>query len=239
MIEIGRRVNVPFPNSPQMSVRMLYGMGLDYDPGSRQEYANEGYWILGQVIEKISGSSYIEAIREYTGVTPAKLGHSRQAEKYPGEVAYYSEKPPMAKSLWPQDNGKLVPWYYGSGQPLEATVGAGEIVCSIEDYAGFVARLSDRTHPALKPETWDRITAIPSCLRESRPQSWYGLGWYLFQEGASLLFIHGGVMYGNCAKVNSRPDRQTLLFLCNYNNAQLNFHDLLMPRLHESANKGA
>jgi len=45
-ISLGMKSGLPFPNPPDMYVRMLYGMGLEFEPGTQQEYANEGYMLL-------------------------------------------------------------------------------------------------------------------------------------------------------------------------------------------------
>ncbi|HEY5258479.1 MAG TPA: serine hydrolase domain-containing protein [Candidatus Baltobacteraceae bacterium] len=44
----------------------LYGKrGLAFKPGSRYEYSNYGYILLGVVIEKVSGQSYYDYVREH------------------------------------------------------------------------------------------------------------------------------------------------------------------------------
>jgi len=37
---------------------------LQFDPGTRQQYSNAGYVVLGAVIERLSGQSYYQAVRE-------------------------------------------------------------------------------------------------------------------------------------------------------------------------------
>jgi len=37
---------------------------LEFDPGTRQEYSNAGYVLLGAIIEKVSGRSYYDYVRE-------------------------------------------------------------------------------------------------------------------------------------------------------------------------------
>ncbi len=44
---------------------VIANMQLLFEPGSRYFYSNAGYYLLGEIIEKVTGKSYKEAIREY------------------------------------------------------------------------------------------------------------------------------------------------------------------------------
>jgi CubicO group peptidase (beta-lactamase class C family) len=51
----------------------LYGSrGLRFPPGSTFEYSNYGYVLLGRVIERVSGQSYYDYVREHI-FTPARM----------------------------------------------------------------------------------------------------------------------------------------------------------------------
>jgi CubicO group peptidase (beta-lactamase class C family) len=68
---------------------------LTSQPGTKYEYSNLGYQILGKVIEKKSGMSYEQFMRANvlvpSGVTNMQIGGSTSAERKPGEARYYSE----------------------------------------------------------------------------------------------------------------------------------------------------
>ena len=49
---------------------------LDFAPGERWKYSNSGYYLLGMVIEKVSGKSYQDFLRE-TFFEPLKLTRTR------------------------------------------------------------------------------------------------------------------------------------------------------------------
>jgi CubicO group peptidase (beta-lactamase class C family) len=42
--------------------RKLRGVALESEPGERERYSNVGYWLLGAVIESVTGESYVDAV---------------------------------------------------------------------------------------------------------------------------------------------------------------------------------
>ena len=42
----------------------IKGMNLDFPPGAEQQYSNTGYVLLGAIIEKLSGMSYVQNVRK-------------------------------------------------------------------------------------------------------------------------------------------------------------------------------
>lgn len=51
-------------HDPAEFVKRYCGRWLRYEPGTRFEYCNSGYYILGVIVEKVTGKSYAEALRE-------------------------------------------------------------------------------------------------------------------------------------------------------------------------------
>jgi CubicO group peptidase (beta-lactamase class C family) len=64
-------------------------------PGTFYDYSNVGFWIAGRVIEKVSGKSYINFIKENllpaTGSTQTDAAGKTEAEKKTNEVKYYGQ----------------------------------------------------------------------------------------------------------------------------------------------------
>lgn len=56
-------------NMPDMKektlVHFLRSKPLDFPPGTQWSYSNSGYWLLGFIIEKVTGLSYEEALKQY------------------------------------------------------------------------------------------------------------------------------------------------------------------------------
>lgn len=67
---------------------------LHYEPGTHWAYSNFGYFVLGRVIEKLSGRSYEQYVRQNVlaqcGVTDMRIGGNTLAERMSGEVVYYN-----------------------------------------------------------------------------------------------------------------------------------------------------
>lgn len=62
----------------------LYGKrGLIFKPGSRLEYSNYGYILLGAVIEKVSGQSYYDYVRKYIYDPAGMTSTGSEPEKQP------------------------------------------------------------------------------------------------------------------------------------------------------------
>ena len=114
---------------------MLSHKMLDFTPGSKYEYSNFGFCVLGRVIEKITGQTYENYVTNTIlfplGISDMKLGYNLSANQLPHEVNYYDfPGAPYAYSIY--DNSTQVPWPYG-GFNLEAMDAHGGWVSSGEE----------------------------------------------------------------------------------------------------------
>jgi len=55
--------------------KMIKNKPLDFEPGSKFNYSNSGYMILGYIIEKVTGRPYFSVVRKYL-FEPAGMTHS-------------------------------------------------------------------------------------------------------------------------------------------------------------------
>jgi CubicO group peptidase (beta-lactamase class C family) len=71
---------------------VLRNVKLEHEPGTVHEYSNFGYAVLGRVIERVTGRSYADAMREDVflpaGAESFALAGRTRSERLPGEVAY-------------------------------------------------------------------------------------------------------------------------------------------------------
>ncbi len=90
--KIEKALGLKHPARPADVVRYMLGQPLQFDPGSRLEYSNFGYCVLGRVIEKASGKPYFNYIRDEIlkpiGITDIKLARDNPTNRDPEETYY-------------------------------------------------------------------------------------------------------------------------------------------------------
>ncbi|HEX6397077.1 MAG TPA: serine hydrolase domain-containing protein [Steroidobacteraceae bacterium] len=100
----------------------LYGARApEFPPGSRHEYSNYGFILLGRVIEEVSGASYDRYVREHIFVPAGMTSTDNQPEssRIPGLAVPYSSDP--QGSLRPAAD--TLPWRGTSAGGGYSTVG--------------------------------------------------------------------------------------------------------------------
>jgi CubicO group peptidase (beta-lactamase class C family) len=63
------------PYTPQEFVKTFWDLPLEFTPGEKFNYSNSGYFLLGYIIEKVSGKSYEQYLQENI-LTPLKMVNS-------------------------------------------------------------------------------------------------------------------------------------------------------------------
>ena len=124
-------------------VRMVSDLKLNFAPGIKFEYSNTNYYLLGMMVERISGEAYW-SFMENRIFRPLGMTHTRNGD--PKTVIENR----AAGYFW---NGKT--WL--NMAPLTSTAGwaAGSLVSTVEDMAKWDAALY--TEMLLKSETLKQI----------------------------------------------------------------------------------
>lgn len=160
------------------------------EPGTVESYSNFGYFVLGRVIEKVTGKTYEnyvkEAILSPCGITTASVGKKEKADKYDNEVTYY-------------DQENYSPYYIDVSR-MDAP---GGWVTSAEDLVKYLVRV-DRSNTKT-----DILSASSLNYQYLSYGSWVFNG-SMAGTGSSLCRINDD--FGGAAIVNSRviPDTQML-----------------------------
>ncbi|WP_029270558.1 serine hydrolase [Flavobacterium sp. KJJ] len=63
------------PYTPEEFVKTFSSLPLEFTPGEKFKYSNSGYFLLGYIIEKISGKTYEQYLQE-TILTPLKMANT-------------------------------------------------------------------------------------------------------------------------------------------------------------------
>jgi CubicO group peptidase (beta-lactamase class C family) len=156
----------------------LYGKrGLEFEPGSRWEYSNYGFLLLGVVVERVNGKSYYDYVREnvYTPAGMSSSGSLAEDETVANRSIGYTSF--GGSTLHP--NTDTLP-YRGTS--------AGGGYSTVEDLQRFAAALMG--HKLLNADYTDLLTTGKVATPRGGK---YAFGY--FDEGAesgSRHFGHGG-----------------------------------------------
>lgn len=63
------------PHTPEDLVKLFCYLPLEFEPGKRFSYSNSGYTLLGYIIEKVTGKTYEQCVKEMI-FTPLKMNNS-------------------------------------------------------------------------------------------------------------------------------------------------------------------
>ena len=151
---------------------------MDFAPGERYAYNNSAYFLLGAIIEKVSGQTYADFI-EKNIFAPLGMKHSfydDTARIIPRRVAGYSKG----------KDGFVNAAYLSMSQPYAA----GSLVSSVDDLALWDAALY--TEKLVKQETLKRAWTT-SKLNNGKATN-YGFGWSVNSyEGHPVIEHSGGI----------------------------------------------
>lgn len=222
-VRFAQALGVDPPAKPHDVIRAMLTVPLDFDPGERYAYSNYGYCLLGRVIEKLSGQSYEDYVKEQVlapaGIQAMCIGSTRLEERHAQEVRYYH--PGEAKSVFAEDLGEPTPSPYGAWY-LEAMDAHGGWIASAEDLVRFAVALdAEPKTPLLTPESLGLIHQRPPGLAGTNDQGeakdvFYGLGWLVREHSdGSRTIWHGGSLPGTNTELAKRRDGVNIALLLN------------------------
>lgn len=173
-------------------IALLGNRPLAFQPGSRWEYSNYGYILLGRLIELVSGQPYDKYVKDHVFLPAGMLHTTPQPERdQPGSVAIgYTRRP---EGLTPTTPAKPEP-------PVAGATSAGGGYSTLHDLFLFAQALQSGK---LLP---------PSLLRQAT--SWdavhphWGLG---FSLGWDRAYGHSGAGPGASCELRILPERGYVL----------------------------
>jgi D-alanyl-D-alanine carboxypeptidase len=171
-------------------VKLYEKRGLQFEPGSKWEYSNYGFLLLGVVIEKVSGKGYYDYVREHV-FKPAGMNLTDslpENEAVAGRSVGYMQERPNAP--WTPNSDTL---------PFRGT-SAGGGYSTVEDFLRFANALE--SHKLLDAEH----TKLLTTGKVDTPRgSQYAYGFMTEQSGMRC-FGHGGGAPGMNGDLRICPD---------------------------------
>ncbi|KEY18441.1 serine hydrolase domain-containing protein [Kaistella antarctica] len=175
-----------------------YGDGLLSEPGKEFHYSNKGYRLLGEIIEKVSGKSYDENVKELfskagmqNSSTANSFQGSRLASAFTGDAKSYHEVENMPKRL----------------ANKSISVPAGGILSTVNDLHRWNTALYGGV--ILKPESLNKLMEKSSNRNHQiLGKMGYGLG-LMTNVGKPLAYFHTGYVKGAPSLLIYYPESQT------------------------------
>lgn len=168
---------------------------LDFEPGTAYRYNNSGYFLLGAIIEKVSGMPYAKFVEQrifvplgmkdtaYEGYERSKTAH---AAGHTQGAQGYEHSTPLSMS-----------------QPYAA----GSLVSSVDDLARWDAAVSQGK--LLKPASWKRAFT-PYTLADGKSTG-YGYGWQVGSLQGAPVVSHGGSINGFSTYALRLPEQKVFV----------------------------
>ena len=191
--------------------RLVLRRRLRFRPGTSQKYSNFGYMLLSEVIEKVSGKSYEQFMKEEVfypaGCYDMHISGIYYEDKRDNEVRYYTH----------EGDGKYIEEYNGSGNMVERCyggnnipllAGAGAWCGSPVEIAKLVASIDGRseTPDIISSEAVRQMTAYTD-------KSTFSLGWNDTNPYSG--WSRSGTLAGTCALVKYFPDGECWIMVTN------------------------
>jgi CubicO group peptidase (beta-lactamase class C family) len=153
---------------------------MEFEPGTKWNYNNSGYYLLGYIIEQVSGKTYPEYIEE-NFFKPLGMSHSL----YGSDITIVKNR---ASGYSRGDNG------YENAQAMSMTqpYSAGSIQSTVEDL--FKWNQAVHEYKLVKKESLDK--AFTNYKLADGTETDYGYGWSFGYVQESPTIEHGGGING-------------------------------------------
>ncbi len=177
-----------------------------FAPGSKWDYSNSGYVLLGTIVAKVSGESFPEFLRQRI-FDPLAMKNT---------VAYVKGKNDVSNRAYGHsktDHG----WEQTDQSPTSATLGDGGVYSSLADLEKWDRALREHTLLSAQ-EMQSAITPVksPGVVEPDGKPADYGFGWFLNPyHGHKRMWHYGETMGFRTAIQRFLNDQLTIVVLCN------------------------
>lgn len=176
---------------------------LDFAPGEAWHYSNSGYFLLGVVIEKVSGMNYAEFVEKeiFEPLSMENTYYGSRSRIIPNRAMGYQRNKEFRNAE-----------YLSYSQPFAA----GALMSTVDDLWKWQQAIQD--HRLLKSETIGKAF-VNYPVNNGKP-SYYGYGWMLDEINGSLTHEHSGGIFGYSSNAIHLPDEEVYVVVlsnCNCN----------------------
>jgi CubicO group peptidase (beta-lactamase class C family) len=189
---------------------------LEFEPGSAFRYSNTGYLLLAAIAEKITGTSWKQALEERI-FKPLQMQETSFADTAINSRGYWLGSP---ETLY----------------PLENMAGAGGISSTVTDLEKWAQAVSQ--HTLLSASLTDTMLAPRFAYTDW--DAWYGYGWMKDEKAfaaskSQAIWYHPGTDVGYYSMFVIIPETQTYIILLNNHGdfPRYDITDLLLKALKE------
>ena len=188
-------------SSKAKMISRFSGKPLEFEPGSKYSYSNSGYLLLGYIIEKVSGKTYENYMRENIfyplGMKQTGFDFTQKIAKATG---YYDNGTSFIKSMIVDSSGSYA---------------AGAMYSTVNDLQKWVSAIHDKK--LISPESW---TKALTPFKEN-----YAYGFSRGSLNGKELIWHNGGIHGFLSQLVYFPgSNSSVILLSNY--MQSNLDDL-------------
>jgi CubicO group peptidase (beta-lactamase class C family) len=197
--EIANKINLSKEYKPEDIIALFKDLPLDFTPGNQWSYSNSGYFLLGYVIEKVSGESYETFIQKYVlqPLGMSESGYDRASTIVKNRASGYS---------FDQIHSQFV---NALNWDVSQRYSAGGLYSTVGDlYKWDQALFTDQL---VSKETLNTIftSTVSVPVMNGFPYGGvYGYGWVISRHAGHRIIEHSGGFWGFSAYLAHYPDDQ-------------------------------
>ena len=169
-----------------------------FEPGSKWQYSNSAYVLLGMIAEIAAQQPYHQFMANEI-FTPLEMSHTVVYQRGLNTVSNRAFGHELNEGKWRRADQSVT----------SATRGDGCVYTSLEDYLKWLAAHANRK--VLSPESHEAM--FSSQVKTTRDESSYGYGWFLDEYRGEPRIQHNGDSRGFRLCVQTFPERQAAVVL--------------------------
>ena len=178
--------------SHAQTLEMIKKQNLEFSPGTKIAYSNSGYYLLGLIIEQITGNTLNQCLKKYI-INPLDLSTTCfNDDKIPGI--------PTAKGYEIRDGKRVKP----DSVSHTRYYAGGSIITTIDDLMKWDEALYNES--LVKSGTLDLY--FKSFMLNNNEESTMACGWEITSYGGIKIFGHGGGINGYVCQIYRVPQKR-------------------------------